>query len=420
MSKSVIIIGCGIAGPVLAMLLKHSGFDPVIYERRGETEQAGLALGVSPQTLLYNSRASRFKVLNILGLAEQLLSLGQPIDEMVTHSQLRAGAVLGRMDLAARLRATLGWPSIMVSRARYCQFLADAARERGIPLHLGKRLIGLRDEGERVTALFEDGSEAEGDILVGCDGLHSAVRNTLFGKEEAHYMGLVQIGGFSPTPLSLLSRTEPSKSTAHQYFGNGAHFIGAPVSQAQMVWVATLPQPEEAREDWRRLTLSDPGATELLAGLEVATWDGGPKELVRGATFVTKYGLYDRPISERWHLGRVVLVGDAAHPTSPHLGQGANQAMEDCYHLVRLLCKAEPWTSSTISTAFQAYEALRSPIVALSVAGAKREGEKRVLSGVEACQRRDAMIESGGGVDPERMRLQGELMKGPFQGRSEI
>ncbi|EJU02894.1 FAD/NADP-binding domain-containing protein [Dacryopinax primogenitus] len=404
MSKSVIIIGCGIAGPVLAMLLKHKGFEPHIFERLPEIQVAGISLGVSPQTL---------KVLNILGLAEKLIALGESLDHFRTYSQLR-GEQLGTSDIPARVRDWLGWPMLMIARVRYCQFLYDSAKERGISITFSRNLVGVKQEGERVRAIFEDGSEAEGDLLVGCDGLHSAVRNALFGKDEIKYSRLAQIGGISITPEILKSPVH----MAHQYLGDGVHFVATPIGHEQMAWVATFPEPNEAREDWKRISIEN--AKELLDGLPVANWDNGPKDVLAHATFVTKYGLYERPICPSWHKGRIVLLGDAAHPTSPFLGQGGNQAMEDCYHFVRLLCKAAPFTDESLESAFKEYENIRIPIVTKSVARAKVEGQKRVLSGKEACLQRDEIMLKGNGMDPQRVQWQNDLIQGPFMGESEI
>jgi len=236
----------------------------------------------------------------------------------------------------------------------------------------------------------------------------------LFGKEEPTYMGLIQIGGFAPIPEIFRGW----KTTTYQAFGDGAHFLCTPVNSSQLAWATTLPQPTEAREDWRRLGSDE--TREIVNGLACASWDGGPSEVVKSATFVTRYGLYDRPIRDVWHQGRVVLVGDAAHPTSPHLGQGANQAMEDCYHLVRLLCKATPLTDASVEAAFTEYETLRIPIVTRSVAQAKKEGQSRVLAGREACLKRDEIMKSGKGQDPESIKLRMELFQGPFTGESEV
>ncbi|KAJ3812865.1 FAD/NAD-P-binding domain-containing protein [Lentinula aff. lateritia] len=413
MAKSVIVIGCGIAGPVLAMLLKHKGFDPVIYERHTEIQNAGLILGVSPQTL---------KVLNILGLADGAIALGHQVQQLVTRSEL-THEILGSRDVSP-ISQKLGWPMVLVvKRTRYCQYLYDSAVGRGIPVYFGKKVVGVEESGsgERVSAVFEDGTTAEGDLVVGCDGLHSAVRNALFGKEDPRYMGLVQIGGFSPIPESLRNDSKP---TGFQIYGDGAHFIGMPVSSTEMVWATTLPEPTGAKEDWQRRSPEE--TREMIRQLPVSRWEGGVEEVIRETTFITRYGLYDRPVGDVWHKGRCVLVGDAAHPTSPHMGQGANQALEDCYHLVRLLCRSpnlhtsDRLTSSDLETALTQYEQLRVDIVRKTVAFAAEEGNRRVLSGKEACLARDEMLRNGGGSAPERAKLQMELIQGPFVGESEI
>ncbi|EJU02892.1 FAD/NADP-binding domain-containing protein [Dacryopinax primogenitus] len=404
MSQSVIIIACGIAGSVLAMLLKHKGFSPIIYERHAEIQQAGISLGLSPQT---------FKVLNILGLAEKLITLGVPLDEFVTWSELR-GEIIGRKDAPANALKWLGWPQITISRSTYARFLYDSAVERSVEMHFSKKLVDVKQDGDKVHAVFEDGTEAQGDLLVGCDGLHSAVRNVLFGKEEVKYSGLIQVGGFAPIPDAFKS----AKSIFYQVFGEGAHFLASRVSDTQVAWATTIPQPTETQEDWRRMSLAE--TKEMVKHLQVSTWNHGPSELVNSATFVTRYGLYERPILPVWHKGRVVLVGDAAHPTGPHMGQGSNQAMEDCYHIVRLLCKAESWTNTTLEAAFTEYERIRIPIVTKSVGQAKIQGAHRVLIGRDACEKSDEMLKQGGGYDPESMKVQLELVQGPFTGESEI
>ncbi|KZO93973.1 FAD/NAD(P)-binding domain-containing protein [Calocera viscosa TUFC12733] len=408
MSKSISIIGCGIAGPVLAMLLKHKGFLPTIYERQPGVQQAGISLGLSPQT---------FKVLHILGLADACISLGSPLEEIVSYSQVRQ-EVIGKLDAPGRLREWLGWPLLMISRSAYSQFLYTTARERGIEVHFRKRLVDVLQEEEGVRAVFDDGTEAVSDLLVGCDGLHSTVRSVLFGAEEPAYLGLVQIGGFSPIP-DIFRDWKGGKT--YQVFGDGAHFLCTRVTDTQLAWATTVPEAEEAKEDWRRVSMTDPSGQALVQGLACADWENGPREVVASATFVTKYGLYDRPVGDTWHKGRVVLLGDAAHPTSPHMGQGANQAMEDIYHLVRLLVLAQPLTSASLSAAFTSYESLRAPIVARSVAQAKKEGQNRVLVGREQCEKRDEnMMLRGKGQDPETVRLRMELFQGPFMGESEV
>ncbi|EJU02893.1 FAD/NADP-binding domain-containing protein [Dacryopinax primogenitus] len=402
--KNVIIIGCGIAGPVLSMLLQHKGFNPLIYERLPEMSQGGIAIGLSPQTL---------KVLNILGLANDLITISATLEETYAYSEL-SGEELGHSDGVGNMRAALGWPMICVARAAYSEFLFNAITKRGIPVQFNKKAVDVSQDADKVTVVFEDGTKADGDLLVGADGLHSTIRNVLFGKDEVTYMGLVQIGGFSPIPEFFKSW----KPTLFSGYGNGAHFLSSPINDSQIGWSITIGQAVEAREDWPRLNLEE--TKTMVNALPVAQWGHGTKDILAGATFATKFGLYERPILPVWHKGRIVLVGDAAHPTSPHLGQGSNQALEDCYHLVRVLLKAEPWTDASLEAAFSEYEGIRIHIVQKSVGQAKKEGELRVWVGEEACRKRDEIVKQGGGFSPERAKLQMELVQGPFSGESEI
>lgn len=130
-----------------------------------------------------------------------------------------------------------------------------------------------------------------------------------------------------------------------------------------------------------------------------------------------KYGLYDRPELESWFKGRIVLLGDAAHPTSPHLAQGANQAFEDIYHFVRLLGKHNPsvdhLSTELLLRVFTDYQDLRLLRTSELVRGARRQGEIRVVEGVDACRARDEAIRTGLNDDAAR-RAHDELLSGPF------
>ena len=138
----------------------------------------------------------------------------------------------------------------------------------------------------------------------------------------------------------------------------------------------------------------------------------------------TQYGLYDRPELKTWHKGRVVLVGDAAHPTSPHLGQGANQAFEDIYHLVRLLTQhnpsAAPPSTELLDKAFGEYSTLRVPRTSQLVARAREMGKGYVVQGPEACKARNAALRALWN-DKEAMAAQAaDMYLQPFVGESVI
>ncbi|KAJ3911362.1 hypothetical protein F5877DRAFT_55412 [Lentinula edodes] len=310
----------GLTGPVLVMLLKHKGFDPVIYERHTKIQNTGLILGISPQTCTIWIRIAgivnegpTYKVL--YGAFQCFLMLNPCPSSILKHTSTISRHTLKVLNI---LRLAEG----AISLGHQYQY--DSAVGRGILVYFGKKVVGVDESRDRVSAVFEDGTTAEGDLLVGCDGLHSAVRNALFGKEDPQYMGLVQIGGFSPTPESLCNDSKP---TGFQIYGDGAHFIGMPVSNTKMVWATTLPSPNEAREDWQRQSPEE--TQDMINGLPVSRWENGVDEVIWGTTFITGYGLYDRLMLDTWHKGRSVLVGDAAHPTSPHMGQGANQVRDD-------------------------------------------------------------------------------------------
>jgi len=177
----------------------------------------------------------------------------------------------------------------------------------------------------------------------------------------------------------------------------------------------------EAKETWRAMDLQN---QEEIKNGPLANWGFEGEGLVKGAEKLVKYGLYDRPELKSWHKDRVVLLGDAAHPTSPHLGQGANQAFEDTYHLVRLLVKhnpgASPPSTELLYTIFSEYEGIRIPRTAELVKGARKQGEVRVVDGVEACLARNETVRKFWEDEDKVLDATEYLLSGPFKGKSEI
>jgi len=195
-----------------------------------------------------------------------------------------------------------------------------------------------RRGGVRVT--FEDGTTDEGELLVGCDGLNSTVRELVFDAKPAQYKGIIivrspslplpvqvppntarhstQIGGLSPRPPT------PLPPTLLQIFGDGAHFLSAPLSPTLMGWQCALPEPRPSSDSWRPVPLSTTAGRAMLSALPQARWTGAGR-VVTEAVGAYRHAVCLRPPLEEWHSGRVVLVGDAANAATPHLGQGANQ-----------------------------------------------------------------------------------------------
>ncbi|KAI0688726.1 FAD/NAD(P)-binding domain-containing protein [Cerioporus squamosus] len=403
-ATKVIIAGGGIAGPVLAMLLKAKGYDPVIYERNEGPTDMGLSLGLQPNGL---------RVLNLIPGLLDTFGRGR-VNKAISYSVLPGEErELSRIEFQME---HLEHGIEGVKRPVLLRALLEGARERGVPVHFGHQLVDLEQHEDSVTVKFANGKTDEVSFVIGCDGLHSNTRICLFGKEEAVFTGLTQTGGISPVPETYKSED------LHTFniYSDGMHMIGVAVSDSEMAWAITQ-REAEAKETWRGM--DEARQKEFKEGpFSKLPFGGG--ELVRTAESIVKYGIYDRPELQSWHKGRVVLIGDAAHPTSPHLGQGANQALEDIYHLVRLLVKhnpsASPPSTATLETVFTELEQLRIPRTSELVMRARKMGELRVVSGVEACKKRDELMCTL--FTPERAEaMMQDLWKNPFEpGKSEI
>ncbi|KAJ7230218.1 hypothetical protein GGX14DRAFT_2733, partial [Mycena pura] len=372
----VIIVGCGIAGPVLALLLQQNGFEPVIYERGKRSPKAGLSLTLHSNGL---------KVLSqIPGLVEQLPG------KIIEHSALYSIVPTDERILAesADRRGMVG-----VHRPTFLAFLSDIALARGIPIHFETPVVGIEQTEEYARVLLSTGETDTAPLVVGCDGLHSNVRVALFGEEKPTFTGLTQTGGLT---LGAFTKHKP---TMFNFYGDNMHIITYPVSEEIYIWALTQREPE-TKETWRAM---DEVAQKAVRNGPFSQLPFGVGDLVNKAQNITKYGLYDRPELKSWHKGRVVLMGDAAHPTSPHLGQGANQAFEDAHHLARLLVEYHAQTAgtsdvgpgpsiATLSAVFTAFETERMERTAALVRGARKVGELRVVGGVDAARARNELV----------------------------
>ncbi|KAH9832255.1 uncharacterized protein C8Q71DRAFT_778149 [Rhodofomes roseus] len=376
----VIIAGAGIAGPVLAILLKSKGYDPIVYERVDALTDVGLSLCMQPNGL---------RVLGLIpGFMEKLV--GQPLERFKHCSVLGdEAAVLVDVDYPSRLPEATGYSMMGVRRPLFNRTIVEVAESHGIKIIFGHQLVSLKQENDSVEVTFANGVVDNASFVVGCDGLHSNTRTCLFGRESVDYTGLTQTGGTSPTPES-----HKAHRTMLNVYSDGAHLIAFPINDNQTSWAISR-REAEARESWR--SVDEEQQKQFKEG-PWSQWPFGAGELVRTADRIVKYGLYDRPELQSWHKGRVVLLGDAAHPTSPHLGQGANQAFEDIYHLVRLLGKhnpsAAPPSPELLNAVFSEYEQLRFARTSELVKGARKQGDLRVLQGEEACRARNESLKA--------------------------
>ncbi|KAM5543852.1 hypothetical protein V8D89_002469 [Ganoderma adspersum] len=415
------------------MLLKLKGYEPVIYERLDAPTDAGLSH-------VSKSAPNGLKVLDLIpGLVAKIAK--RDITETANYTALpNHERELPRPTIMpALLRERTGHDLAGVRRPALVRTLVEEARRRGVPVVFGHQLVGVEEAGVDVRVRFANGKTDTGSFVVGCDGLHSDRRRALFGEEAASFTGMARTGGISPFPEAF--RTSGLTAPMFNIYGDGLHMIGYPINDREMSWGITQREPE-AKETWR--AMDEERQKEFREGL-CSNLPFGGGELVRTAGRIIKFGLYDRPELPAWHKGRVVLVGDAAHPTSPHLGQGANQALEDCYHLTRLLVahnpSGAPPSTTLLESVFTEFERLRIARTSALVQRARQHGDLLVVSGVDACKKRDeaivAILEAGvraatGGTEEESgspgsggMRPVGahylDLIEHPFRaGESEI
>ncbi|KUJ09375.1 FAD/NAD(P)-binding domain-containing protein [Mollisia scopiformis] len=385
----VLIIGCGVAGPAIALLLKRKGYSPIILEKVRQLGDVGGSLMLFPNGL---------KVLSLLGLSSLATETAPNLTCLRDISS--NGTEIGDTKLPATWRAKYGQPACGVKRTALNLALKEACLDAGIPVLEGWKLKDIIETENSVTAIAEDGRMEEGAFLIGCDGIKSATRNLVLKghgmqEEDTTFTNLTQAGGMSPTP-SILKQTPGMMN----WYGEGAHFIAYPISKTTTSWAITQRSNIEEVETWQQMSVSQLAVYKSNLLAESQTWCEPIQDLIKGSERLIKYGLFDRPQleKEKWvsEAGRCVLIGDAAHPTSPHLGQGANQALEDCWHLARLLPDGEvEMERKTLKEMFLEFSGLRQPRTAALVRGARAQGERRVVSGTEECRRRDEALRRG-------------------------
>lgn len=342
----------------------------------------------------------RLKVLSLLDIGNFLSESAAPLE--VFRDKNFSGDELAVSDLPSTFERKYGQPAYGLKRTGLNLALKEALKAENISVHEGWKLKDIVEDESSVTAVSETGKTVVGSFLIGCDGIKAVSRSIVLQshgveEEDASYTGLTQTAGTSPTPLSL-----KSPHTMLNLYGPGAHFISYPISPATTSWAITQRNLNAANETWKLFSPSELNANRSQLLDTFKDWCSPVPELIGQAERIVKFGLYDRPQleSHQWYSknGRCVLIGDAAHPTSPHLGQGANQALEDCYHLSQQLPDITVDQNTSMSrdvlrNVFANFAKNRQPRTAALVKGARAQGELRVCDGgVDACAERDNVI----------------------------
>jgi salicylate hydroxylase len=245
-------------------------------------------------------------------------------------------------------------------RADLVAMLANAL-PAGI-VHTGHRCIGFEQEGDSARVSFAAGASAEADIVISADGIHSELRSHVCPQSRPIFSGSVAYRG-----LVARERVPDWPTDRWQmWLGKGRHFLAYPVRAGKLIaYVGFVPADKEMKESW-----SASGEPDVLRR-EFAGWDARVQHLLNEVQSTFRWALYDREPLPSWTKGRLSLLGDAAHPMLPHLGQGANQSIEDGMALATIMARAE---RRTAPAALLAYERLRRERVAEIQRGARENG----------------------------------------------
>lgn len=352
-----LIIGSGIAGPVTAMALARAGIEPVVYDAH---EAAPVDLGTY-LTVAVNGMSA----LQAIGAHQAVCAAGFSTRSIAFH--LGDGRCLAEVDIGAELDD--GTTTHSLKRADLQRTLEEETRRRGVEIHHGKRLTGIEETGSHVRARFADGTAELGDVLLGCDGVHSATRHLIDPLAPgAEFTGLLNIGGFTrDVPVEI------TPGTYRMMFGKRG-FFGFTVSPEREVWwFANV----GSRTELPRSTPDDAGSRRWRERLtRVFAGDAGPAaEIIRHTRGpLVASNSYELPTVPTWHGERTALLGDAVHAASPAAGQGASIAMEDAVELAKCL-RDLPGPRD----AFHAFETLRRERVERVIAqGARASAFKSV------------------------------------------
>jgi FAD-dependent urate hydroxylase len=369
-AKKALIIGGGVAGPVTAMALQHAGMDSIVYEAyAGAADDAGAFLTFASNGL---------DALRAIDAHHLVLAEGFPTPRMDIQSG--TGKRLGEVPNGGTLPD--GTVSQTLKRADLYRALRDEAVRRGARIEYGKRLVDAETTRDGVVvARFEDGTEAEGDLLVGADGIHSRTRSIIDPSAPgARYIPVLNIGGYAS---DVTVQAEPG--TFRMVFGKRAFFGYAVHPSGEVWWFANPPRADEptsaelaaiSTEQWKKM-LVDLFAGDATPAVEIIR--STPGKLAGWAT-------YDLPSVPTWTRGSMIVIGDAAHATAPSSGQGASMAIEDAVVLARCLRDLPE-----IGQAFAAYERLRRARVERIVAHGARTSNSKA-AGPVARVLRDLMM----------------------------
>jgi len=338
MAGKIAIVGGGIGGLAAALALTRRGIDVDVYEQSPELRELGAGVQIS---------ANGTRVLHALGLREalekvQVLPAGKAIRLWNTGQSWKL------FDLGMESVERYGFPYITIHRGDLHMVLAEALQQaKPDAIHLNRKCVGLSQSANRVELRFEDGAPVTADLVIGADGVHSVIREQLFGAAKPQFCGIIAWRGV--VPMERVPATI-SRSIGTNWVGPGGHVVHYPLRAGKLLNFVGMGE----RTDWALEGWNVRGTTAEVLN-DFRGWHSDVHALIRNVDVPYKWALALRPVMERWSEGRCTLLGDACHPMVPFLAQGAVMALEDGLVLARAVEKYP----GDHTTALARYEAAR-------------------------------------------------------------
>jgi salicylate hydroxylase/6-hydroxynicotinate 3-monooxygenase len=335
--NSIAIVGAGIGGLTAAATLRQAGFHVQVYEQAQRFARIGAGIQMMPNSM---------KVLRGIDVEERLRRTAfQPYSHL--NREWDTGNVTSELPMPESL---FGAPYLCMHRAELHEALLAALPDGTV--HLGSKLVGLEQGGGSVTLIFENGTRVSADAVVGADGVHSVVRDLIIGPDAPIHKGRIAYRAVFPT--ASMNGFDIGRSRT-KWWGPDRHIViyYTTADRSELYFVTSVPEPAEwmTRESWS----AKGDVQELRAAYEGFHHD--VRAVLEACPDCHKWAILEREPLPRWSEGRVVLLGDAAHPMTPYMAQGAATAIEDAAVLARCLHVE----GADVESAFRLYEEHRKP-----------------------------------------------------------
>ncbi|MEO0831550.1 MAG: FAD-dependent monooxygenase [Pseudomonadota bacterium] len=328
--RKITVLGAGIAGLAVSRALALRGAEVTVVEQAEAVSEVGAGIQISPNGGV---------VLRALGLWDQLTERAQ-LSEGVVLRDYAHGRNVARLNFRSR------GSFFLVHRADLIDVLHQGALEAGVRIELGSRVDSVRHRDHAVEMSFADGAERISDWVIGADGLHSTVRQTILGVRRPFFTGQVAW-------RAIIEAPGPLPSEAQIFMGPGRHLVAYPLRQGKLLnLVAVQERKTWALEGWTHA--DDPDRLRET----FADFDGPVPDWLGRVDQCHIWGLFRHPVASRWFGRRIAILGDAAHPTLPFLAQGGCMALEDAWVLADSLAASSDWREGCA-----AYQARRAPRV---------------------------------------------------------